>query len=166
VRAGLALVTEDRKAQGLALHQSVLANARVVLDAVLPGSSGRAARRIPGVLSSLELTSRGLGQQVQYLSGGNQQKVVLAKWLVTEPRVMVLDEPTRGIDVGAKRAVYELMRELAAQGVAVLVISSELPELVGMADRIVVLHDGRVAGELPGGCDEETIMSMATGSSR
>jgi ABC-type sugar transport system ATPase subunit len=164
VRAGLALVTEDRKAQGLSLRQSVLDNARVVLDAVLPGSSTRASRRIPGVLSSLELSSRGLDQEVRYLSGGNQQKVVLAKWLVTDPGVIVLDEPTRGIDVGAKRAVYELMRELATQGVAQLVISSELPELIGMADRIVVLHDGRVAGELPGGSSEEEIMTMATGT--
>ncbi len=164
VRAGLALVTEDRKAQGLSLRQSVLDNARVVLDAVLPGSSSRAARRIPGVLSSLELSSRGLDQEVRYLSGGNQQKVVLAKWLVTDPGVIVLDEPTRGIDVGAKRAVYELMRELATQGVAQLVISSELPELIGMADRIVVLHDGRVAGELPGASSEEEIMTMATGT--
>lgn len=164
VRAKLALVTEDRKAQGLALRQSILANARVVLDAVLPGSSAKAARRVPNVLSSLELTSRGLGQQVRYLSGGNQQKVVLAKWLVTDPAVMLLDEPTRGIDVGAKRAVYELMRELAHQGVAQLVISSELPELIGMADRIVVLHEGRVAGELPAGAGEEDIMHLATGS--
>ncbi len=166
VRAGLALVTEDRKAQGLALRQSVLANARVVLDAVLPRSSARSARRIPGVLSSLELTSRGLDQEVRFLSGGNQQKVVLAKWLVTEPRVMVLDEPTRGIDVGAKRAVYELMRELAAQGVALLVISSELPEVIGMADRVLVLHDGRIAGELPGGSQETEIMTMATAGGR
>jgi ribose transport system ATP-binding protein len=116
------------------------------------------------VLSSLELSSRGLDQEVRYLSGGNQQKVVLAKWLVTDPGVIVLDEPTRGIDVGAKRAVYELMRELATRGVAQLVISSELPELIGMADRVVVLHDGRVAGELPGGSSEEDIMTMATGS--
>ncbi len=164
VRAKLALVTEDRKAQGLALRQSILANARVVLDAVLPGSSAKAARRVPNVLSSLELTSRGMNQQVRYLSGGNQQKVVLAKWLVTDPAVMLLDEPTRGIDVGAKRAVYDLMRDLARQGVAQLVISSELPELIGMADRIVVLHEGRVAGELPAGAGEEDIMHLATGS--
>ena len=79
---------------------------------------------------------------------------------------MLLDEPTRGIDVGAKSAVYQLMRDLAARGVAILLISSELPELIGMADRLVVLHDGRVAGELPAGSDEETIMSLATGHVR
>ncbi|MBR8740963.1 sugar ABC transporter ATP-binding protein [Nocardiopsis sp. MG754419] len=165
VRAGLALVTEDRKAQGLLLNQSILANARLVLDAVLPFGSGRGARRIPGILSSLELVARGgHHQEVQYLSGGNQQKVVLAKWLATDPGVMVLDEPTRGIDVGAKQAVYTLMRELAAAGVAIVLISSELPELIGMSDRLVVLDDGRIAGELPGDAGEETVMALATGA--
>ncbi|KOX15975.1 sugar ABC transporter ATP-binding protein [Nocardiopsis sp. NRRL B-16309] len=165
VRAGLVLVTEDRKSQGLALHQSVLDNGRLVLDAVFPFGSGRRARRLPGVLSSLELVARGgHGQEVQYLSGGNQQKVVLAKWLAAEPGVMVMDEPTRGIDVGAKQAVYRLMRELAADGVAIVLITSELPELIGMADRLVVLEDGRIAGELPGDADEEAVMALATGS--
>ncbi len=160
VRAGLALVTEDRKAEGLALNQSVAANARLVLDAVL---GGRGARRIPGILSSLELSSRGEDQEVRFLSGGNQQKVVLAKWLATDPAVMVLDEPTRGIDVGAKQKVYTLMRELSARGVAILMISSELQEVIGMADRVVVLRDGRIAGELPPGSDEESVMTLATG---
>ncbi|WP_435112891.1 ATP-binding cassette domain-containing protein [Nocardiopsis synnemataformans] len=165
VRAGLVLVTEDRKAQGLALNQSVAANGRLVLDAVWPLGSARGARRLPGILSSLELVARGgQDQEVRYLSGGNQQKVVLAKWLAAEPGVMVLDEPTRGIDVGAKQAVYRLMRELAAAGVAIVLISSELPELIGMSDRLVVLRDGRVAGELPGGAAEEEVMAMATGS--
>ncbi|WP_265521969.1 sugar ABC transporter ATP-binding protein [Oerskovia flava] len=164
VRAGLALVTEDRKAEGLALGQSILANARLVLDSVTPRTSGSRARRIPGILSSLDLVARSAETEVQYLSGGNQQKVVLAKWLVTDPDVIVLDEPTRGIDVGAKRAVYDLMRELTADGVAVLLISSELPEVVAMADRILVMRDGRLAGELPAGSDEETVMSLATGA--
>ncbi len=164
VRAGLALVTEDRKAEGLALGQSILANARLVLDAVVPGQADRRARRIPGILSSLELVASSQEAEVQYLSGGNQQKVVLAKWLVTDPQVIVLDEPTRGIDVGAKRAVYDLMRELTANGVAVLFISSELPEVVAMADRVLVMRDGRLAGELPAGSDEETVMALATGA--
>jgi ribose transport system ATP-binding protein len=163
VRAGLALVTEDRKAEGLALNQSVAANARLVLDAVLPGQSSRKARAIPGILSSLELVSRGADQEVRFLSGGNQQKVVLAKWLATDPAVMVLDEPTRGIDVGAKQKVYALMRELCARGVAILMISSELQEVIGMADRVVVLRDGRIEGELPAGSDEESVMRIATG---
>ncbi|MFC4855422.1 sugar ABC transporter ATP-binding protein [Actinophytocola glycyrrhizae] len=163
VRAGLALVTEDRKAEGLALNQSVTANARLVLDAVLPRQSSRKARQIPGILSSLELVSRGGDQEVRFLSGGNQQKVVLAKWLAADPAVIVLDEPTRGIDVGAKQKVYTLMRELSARGVAILMISSELQEVIGMADRIVVLRDGRIAGELPAGADEEAVMQVATG---
>ena len=90
---------------------------------------------------------------------------MLAKWLATEPSVIVLDEPTRGIDVGARRAIYEVMRDLVAGGAAILMISSELPELIGMADRIVVLHEGRIAGELPGGdpTTEEDVMALATG---
>ena len=116
------------------------------------------------MLSSLEVVSRGLDQEVQYLSGGNQQKVVLAKWLVTEPGVVLFDEPTRGNDVGAKVAVYDLMRELAARGVAILMISSELPEVIGMSDRILVMHDGRIAAELPAGSSEETVLAAATGT--
>ena len=163
VRAGLALVTEDRKATGLALRQSILDNALSVVRGVFPGRTAQARRDVPGVLSSLEVSARGLDQEVQFLSGGNQQKVVLARWLATDPRVVLLDEPTRGIDVGAKHAIYALMRELAARGVAVLMVSSELPEVIGMADRIVVLRDGRVAGELPRGADEERVLGLATG---
>ncbi len=165
VRAGLALVTEDRKAEGLVLNQSVLANASLVVDAVLHRGGRARTRSIPGLLSSLELTARSGAREVRYLSGGNQQKVVLAKWLVTDPAVVLLDEPTRGIDVGAKRAVYQVMRDAAARGVAILMISSELPELIGMADRIVVLHDGVVTGTVPGGTDEETVMALATRTS-
>ncbi len=166
VRSGLALVTEDRKAEGLALNQSVAANARLVLDAVTPGQARQKAQRVAGILSSLDLVSRGDDQEVRFLSGGNQQKVVLAKWLATQPSIIVLDEPTRGIDVGAKHRVYALMRELAADGVAILMISSELPEAIGMADRIVVLQDGRIAGEQPGEqATEESVLALATGHS-
>jgi len=164
VRHGIALVTEDRKAQGLALQQSVMANARLVLDAVLPATSEKRSTAIPGLLSSLELVAPSHRTEVRYLSGGNQQKVVLAKWLVTDPRVIVLDEPTRGLDVGAKRNVYDAIRRLAAQGVAILLISSELPEILAMSDRLLVLREGRVVGELPGGSTEEAVMSLATGA--
>ena len=164
VRSGIALITEDRKAQGLALAQSVLDNALLVIRGVFPSRTRAARRRIPGVLSSLEVSFRGLDQEVQFLSGGNQQKVVLAKWLATDPRVVILDEPTRGIDVGAKVAVYTLMRELAAKGVAILMVSSELPEVIGMSDRIVVLHDGRISAELEPGSSEEAVLSAATGT--
>ena len=165
IAAGIALVTEDRKTQGLALLQSVKANARMVLDANARVNSRRRLARIPGLLRELELVSRGDDQEVQFLSGGNQQKVVVAKWLATEPGVIVLDEPTRGIDVGAKHRLYEVIRGLAAEGLAVLLIASELIEVIGLADRIVVLHDGRIAGELPAGATEQQVMAYATGRS-
>ncbi|RZI87283.1 MAG: sugar ABC transporter ATP-binding protein, partial [Microbacterium sp.] len=164
VRAGLALVTEDRKAQGLALGQSVLDNALLVIRSVFAGRAGTARRDVPGILSSLEVTSRGAVKEVRFLSGGNQQKVVLAKWLVTDPRIVLFDEPTRGIDVGAKVAVYQLMRQLAAEGKAVLMVSSELPEVIGMSDRILVMRDGALVAELPAGSAEHDVLAAATGT--
>jgi len=98
------------------------------------------------------------------LSGGNQQKVVLAKWLATGARVYLFDEPTRGIDVGAKSAVHELIRELADEGAAVLLISSDLPEVLGLSDRVLVMRHGQVAGTLPSTADEEDVMLLATGT--
>ncbi len=164
VKAGLALVSEDRKAQGLALSQSVLDNALLVVRSVFSRRTRPARREVPGILSSLEISSRGLDQEVRFLSGGNQQKVVLAKWLVTTPQIVLFDEPTRGIDVGAKIAVYELMRQLAAEGKAVLMVSSELPEIIGMSDRILVMRDGELAAELPAGAAEHEVLSAATGT--
>ncbi|BDZ54206.1 sugar ABC transporter ATP-binding protein [Agromyces marinus] len=164
VRLGIALVTEDRKAQGLALNQSILDNALLVIRSVFARRTGTVRRELPGVLTSLEVVSRGTDQEVQYLSGGNQQKVVLAKWLATGPRIVLFDEPTRGIDVGAKVAVYTLMRRLAKDGVAIVMISSELPEVIGMSDRIIVMHDGRASHELPPRSDEATILAAATGT--
>jgi ABC-type sugar transport system ATPase subunit len=163
IRAGLAMITEDRKATGLALNQTIFDNALGVVRSVFPRRTGPARREVPGLLSSLEVSARAMDQEVQFLSGGNQQKVVLARWLVTNPSVVLMDEPTRGIDVGAKHSIYELMRALAAQGVAVLMVSSELPEVIGMSDRILVMRDGRLAGELPAGSTEETVLQLATG---
>ena len=101
---------------------------------------------------------------MRYLSGGNQQKVVLAKWLVAQPRVLILDEPTRGVDVGAKAEIYAIIRTLARHGTAILMISSELPELLRMADRILVMHDGRLTGEVTAAeATEEAILSLAIG---
>jgi ribose transport system ATP-binding protein len=164
IRARIALITEDRKAEGLSLNQSILDNALGVVRSVFPGRNAAARRTIPGIFSSLEVVARDLDQEVQYLSGGNQQKVVLAKWLAIGPGVVLLDEPTRGIDVGAKVAVYQLMRRLAAEGKGVLMVSSELPEVIGMSDRILVMRDGRLAGELPAGTGEEEILRLATGA--
>src|SRR5690606_3547207 len=164
IRHGLALVTEDRKATGLALNQTVADNALAVVRAVFPGRAGDVARDLPTSLASLQVAARSLDQEVQLLSGGNQQKVVLARWLGTGPTVVLMDEPTRGVDVGAKHAIYEVMRGLAAQGVAILMVSSELPEVIAMSDRILVMRDGVLAGELPGGAAEEDVIALATGA--
>ncbi|GAA0264014.1 sugar ABC transporter ATP-binding protein [Saccharothrix mutabilis subsp. mutabilis] len=163
VRKGIGYVTEDRKGEGLALRQSVRDNALLVRRAALRGSAARKHTDLADLLKSVNVVSRGQHQEVRYLSGGNQQKVVLGKWLAVRPRVLVVDEPTRGIDVGAKQAVYRLLRDLAADGMAILMISSELPELIGMSDRILVMHEGAVAGELPAGASEEAVMGLATG---
>ncbi|AXH34253.1 sugar ABC transporter ATP-binding protein [Humibacter sp. BT305] len=165
IRAGVAHITEDRKVTGLALGQSVVDNALAVVRAAGRRARRDRQRRLDTMLADLELAARGPDQEVRFLSGGNQQKVVLAKWLLVEPRVILLDEPTRGIDVGAKLAVYTLIRRLASAGQAVVLVSSELPELIGMADRIIVMHEGRIAAELPAGVDEESIARAASGLS-
>lgn len=164
VRAGIALVTEDRKGTGLALGQSLLDNALLAVRSVFPSRTRVVSNSMPDVLKSLEVISQGTKQEVRALSGGNQQKVVLAKWLAVEPGIVLLDEPTRGIDVGAKVAVYRLIRQLAARGVAIALVSSELPELLGISDRIVVLRDGKVAGELPPTATEAEVIALGTGA--
>jgi rhamnose transport system ATP-binding protein len=112
----------------------------------------------------LQLKYHRLDDPVAFLSGGNQQKVVLAKWLATEPTMLIVDEPTRGIDVGTKAEVHRLLSELAGRGVAILMVSSELPEVLGMADRVLVMHEGRLTGELSRAeADEERVMRAATG---
>jgi len=167
VRAGLGFITEDRKAEGLALGQSIADNMMLAVRTVMPA---RKRRSTPGLMTVkqlaevTELRARGPEQEVRFLSGGNQQKVVLSKWLLTQPQVLIFDEPTRGIDVGAKAGIHDLIRKLAKDGVAVLMISSELPELIGMSDRILVMHEGELAGELPAGASESQIMELATGS--
>jgi ribose transport system ATP-binding protein len=166
IRAGMGFITEDRKLEGLALAQSIADNMLLAVRTVVPA---RKRRSTPGLMSvkelarATELRARGPEQEVRFLSGGNQQKVVLAKWLETQPQIMIFDEPTRGIDVGAKAGIHDLIRKLAREGVAVLMISSELPELIGMSDRILVMHEGRLAGELPAGAGESDIMELATG---
>ena len=152
IRAGIGFVTEDRKEQGVLLDLSVRENISL---ASLPqvsrlGFLRRLLERRNALESvkKLRIRTPSIEQQVGNLSGGNQQKIVLAKWLQTAPRLLILDEPTRGIDVGAKREIYGIINDLTAQGVAILMISSELPEVLGMADTIVVVRDGRIAGTL------------------
>ncbi|MFE2726156.1 sugar ABC transporter ATP-binding protein [Kitasatospora sp. NPDC059327] len=163
VREGIGFVTEDRKGEGLALRQSVRDNALLVRRVALRGRAARRSGDLADLLRSVNLVARSAYQEVRFLSGGNQQKVVLGKWLAVRPRVLIVDEPTRGIDVGAKQAVYRLLRDLASDGMAILMISSELPELIGMSDRILVMHEGAVAGELAAGASEEAVMGLATG---
>ncbi|MFC8732481.1 sugar ABC transporter ATP-binding protein [Luteimicrobium sp. NPDC057192] len=163
---GVALVAEDRKTQSLVLGASVRFNTSLAaLRAFARGGWLRRARErhdVGAEVRRLGVKTPGLGTAVGNLSGGNQQKVVLAKWLLTGPRVILLDEPTRGIDVGAKSEIYEIVGALAAQGVAVLVASSELPELLRMSDRIVVLCEGRVTAELDAAATtQEEILTAA-----
>jgi ribose transport system ATP-binding protein len=163
ISAGIGFVTEDRKTEGLALAQSVSDNISLAWRGLQRSFRREHALSVSDLAQAVELRARGLGQEVRFLSGGNQQKVVLAKWLATEPRLVIFDQPTRGIDVGAKAGIHDLIRGLANEGVAVVMISSELPEVIGMSDRIVVLRGGTIAGELPAGPSESQIMFLATG---
>jgi rhamnose transport system ATP-binding protein len=168
MRAGIAFVPEDRRLQGLVMDLSTARNATLTrmraltrLGLIRAGAENRLAREWA---ERLRLRFHRLEDPVAFLSGGNQQKVVLAKWLATEPKLLILDEPTRGIDVGTKAEVHRLMSELAGRGVAVLMISSELPEVLGMADRVLVMHEGRLTRELSrDDADEERVMRAATG---
>jgi ABC-type sugar transport system ATPase subunit len=168
IRAGLSLVSEDRKRYGLVLGMDVKENStlasleRISRLGVINKNeeikcSGQYVRELRTKTPSLE-------QKVQNLSGGNQQKVVIAKWLLTRPKVLFLDEPTRGIDVGAKVEIYNIVNDLMDQGVCVVVISSELPEVLGLSDRVLVMHEGRFRGDLGRAeASEEKVMYYATG---
>lgn len=166
--AGLALVPEDRRAQGLVMDMSIERNIGLTGFAATTraGLMSRSAERDRAVdwAVRLQVKYARLADVVGTLSGGNQQKVVLAKWLATRPQVLIVDEPTRGIDVGTKAEVHRLLSSLAAEGVAVLMISSDLPEILGMADRVLVMHEGRLTAEIPRSeATEETVMAAATG---
>ncbi|WP_017589892.1 sugar ABC transporter ATP-binding protein [Nocardiopsis ganjiahuensis] len=166
--AGIALVPEDRRQQGLVMESSIERNATATRRrplsrlGLLRPSAERASAEEWG--ERLNLKFGRLDDSVSTLSGGNQQKVVLAKWLSTEPRVLFVDEPTRGIDVGTKAEVHRLLSGLAGRGLAIVMVSSELPEVLGMADRVLVMHEGRVTAELDRAeADEESVMYAATG---
>ena len=166
IRTGMGFVAEDRKTDGLVLMLSVRDNTLLAIRGVgswLFKLPTRAITSVPELAAMVDLRAASLDQEVRYLSGGNQQKVVLSKWLATRSRLLIFDEPTRGIDVGAKAGIHELMREQAKAGVAILMISSELPEVIGMSDRILVMRNGSFAGELPAGSTEDQMMLLATG---
>ncbi|WP_030023101.1 sugar ABC transporter ATP-binding protein [Streptomyces monomycini] len=166
MRAGLGLVPEDRKGQGLVLDASLQDNLTLArLDRDTRGGlvDRRGQRRAAAeVAARLKVRMSGLGQHARTLSGGNQQKVVIGKWLLADTRLLILDEPTRGIDVGAKVEIYRLVNELTAAGRAVLMISSDLPEVLGMSDRVLVMAQGRLAGELSGDeATQDAVMELA-----
>jgi ribose transport system ATP-binding protein len=170
IDAGLLLVPEDRRHHGLILDESIVHNLALpnfdrlaVLGWILPRREAMLGNEL---MRRLGVRASGPRQIVGQLSGGNQQKVVLGKWLARKPRVMIFDEPTRGVDVGARSEIYALMDQLAGDGVAVLMISSDLEEILGMSDRVLVLHEGRLAGELSRAqLSEEAVMHLATGGS-
>jgi ribose transport system ATP-binding protein len=169
VRAGVVLAPEDRRVHGLVLETTIRINIALpsydqlnTAGLVFPGRESALAQRM---MALLHVRAAGPGQIVGQLSGGNQQKVVLGKWLARRPTVLILDEPTRGVDVGAREQIYGLMDRLANEGMAILMISSDLEELLGMSDRLLVLHQGRLAGELARKEFSETaVMNLATGA--
>jgi inositol transport system ATP-binding protein len=168
MRSGMAFLTEDRKESGCFLILDVLENMQM---AVLNQRFVHAGFVQQGALSAecgkmsgaLRVKTPSLHERTENLSGGNQQKVLIGRWLLTKPRILILDEPTRGIDVGAKSEIHRLISQLAGQGVAVLMISSEMPEILGMSDRILVMHEGRVTGIVDRAeADQVKIMELAS----
>ena len=169
IAAGLAFVTEDRKSQGLVLGMSLRENATLVhlsqyarLGVVSDAAEQQA---VAGLIEQLRIRTRDAELEVKSLSGGNQQKVVFAKWLAQPPKVLLLDEPTRGVDVGGKAEIYHIINQLAAAGVAIVMVSSELPEVMAMSNRILVIHEGRQTGLFEAAeATQEGIMAAATGT--
>jgi ribose transport system ATP-binding protein len=169
IEHGIGYLTEDRKKDGIALGLSVENN---ILLASIPQftnrfglvQEGRTEKKANNLVSALKIKTPSLEQKAEFLSGGNQQKLIIARWLCRNSRVLIFDEPTRGIDVGAKLEIYELINQLTEEGVAIIMISSELPEILGMSDRILVMHAGRIAGVLSRSeATQEKIIYLATG---
>ncbi|MDR1985443.1 MAG: sugar ABC transporter ATP-binding protein [Treponema sp.] len=167
INSGIALVPEDRKRQGALLDIDIKGNICMAILSRISRMSvvnkGHEQKIAETYKDSMRIKTLDLFQKIKKLSGGNQQKVIIAKWLATEPELIILDEPTRGIDVGAKHEIYKLINELVENGKTILMISSEMEELMGMADRIIVLSEGRISGEIARkDFDQELIMSYAS----
>lgn len=168
IEKGMAFLTEDRKKSGLFLVLSVMENMSIVNMPEYSGKSGfvshvKMAQDCMDQIRRLNIKTPTMDQIINNLSGGNQQKVLIARWLLAQPKILILDEPTRGIDVGAKAEIYRLISELANRGVAIIMVSSELPEILGMSDRVMVMHGGRITGILDKEeADQETILSLAS----
>ena len=170
-KAGIAYIPEDRQHQGLIPDMNIADN--ITMTVLKQLSRGLLlSRREQAVWTrryagELRIQLAGPGQLVKHLSGGNQQKCLLAKWIGTRPRILIVDEPTRGIDVGAKTEIHALIRRMADEGTSVILISSELPEVLGMCDRVIVLHEGHVTGQFNrGDADQETILYASMGTTR
>ena len=170
IRRKMGFVTEDRKSEGLALMQPIRDNMLLAIRSlqnlfsfIHPDGIGASRSMVPDLGEQVDVRVESYGKQAQDLSGGNQQKVVLSKWLASGAEVFLFDEPTRGIDVEAKARIHDIIRGLTKSGVAVLMVSSELPEIIGMSDRILVMHEGTIGGELPPASSEADIMLVATG---
>ncbi|MEJ8303346.1 sugar ABC transporter ATP-binding protein [Saccharibacillus sacchari] len=168
VRHGIGFITEDRKDEGLVLDFSIRENMALpnLFSFTSKGfiSSRKEKEFVDTLVKRLQVKTQSAETPAGSLSGGNQQKVVIAKWIGIGPSLLILDEPTRGVDVGAKREIYQLINELTDRGVAIIMVSSELPEVLGMSDRIIVVHEGHIGGELTGSeATQENIMTLATG---
>ena len=168
IAVGIGFITEDRKTEGLLLEKSIAENIeicnlnKVSEKSVLSRKKG--AELVKMGINEFHIKCFGPDHECFNLSGGNQQKVVLAKWIYTDPKILILDEPTRGVDIGAKKEIYNVINDMAARGVAVIMVSSELPEVLGMSDRIMVVHEGRVTGIIDGkDADQAKVMTLATG---
>lgn len=168
IKAGIGFITEDRKTEGLLLEKSISDNIEIV-NLKTVSQKGVLSRKkekdlVKKEIEEFHIKCFGPWHECNNLSGGNQQKVVLAKWIATNPKILILDEPTRGVDIGAKKEIYNVINQMAALGVAVVMVSSELPEVLGMSDRIMVVREGEVRGVLDGkAADQEKIMTLATG---
>jgi ABC-type sugar transport system ATPase subunit len=170
IRLKMGFVTEDRKAEGLLPKQPIRDNILLTVRTLQPllgfiykDGIRRSRALVPTLANKVDLSADTFDREAQYLSGGNQQKVVLSKWLSSKANIFIFDEPTRGIDVESKASIHDMIRGLTIEGIAVLMISSELPEVLGMSDRILIMRDGRIEGELPARSTEQEIMLVATG---
>lgn len=170
IAAGIGFITEDRKVEGLLLEKSIAENIHIAnLAKVSNGFVLNKEKQMAIVKKGIEefkVRCFGPEHECGNLSGGNQQKIVLAKWVYTDPKILILDEPTRGVDIGAKKEIYNIINQMAANGVAVIMVSSELPEVLGMSDRIAVVHEGKITGILDAAeADQAKVMTLATGGS-
>lgn len=168
IKAGIGFITEDRKTEGLLLEKSIAENIEIAnLKKVSKKSvisKEKQSELVKKGIEEFRIKCTGPEHECNNLSGGNQQKVVLAKWVATDPKILILDEPTRGVDIGAKKEIYNVINDMAKQGVAVILVSSELPEVLGMSDRIVVVHEGKVTGVIDTSeADQAKVMTLATG---